>query len=164
MDVMMRLITLMAATQAAFPVFTRAQIVASPSMILIVENYDGSSIELPDLPELKRTVTDNLVSFSQYAIKGKIYLKWVANGEPEEALFIIERSFDNENFEQIAFEETIGVYPGTPLIYSWTDNFSPSGKVFYRIGKVYRDGRYYYSEAAEVNNIEPLEYGSVSAW
>ena len=87
-----------------------------------------------------------LIDFKVIYNTGNVYLKWRVKNEPEDGLFIIERSTDNNNFKTIQFKKGIGASICYPLLYCSTDEHPLQGTSYYRLVKTYQDGRFYYSD------------------
>ena len=131
------------------------QSISARSAIMVTSSSDINQILAEDIPELKEIEADNLIHFRADYLNGSIYLNWKAWGESEKTLFLIERSYDNQEFFQIGYKETFSANPGLVLGHSWEDRDLPQDVVYYRIGKVYLDGRYYYGKTIEVKIEQP---------
>jgi Secretion system C-terminal sorting domain len=76
--------------------------------------------------------------------KDKILLKWRTETELNNHGFDIERSTDNTHWKSIVFIEGNG-NSNSPKNYSYTDNYPPFGKVYYRLKQEDNDGKFEYS-------------------
>lgn len=81
---------------------------------------------------------------------GKVYLKWIVNGEKENCFFYIQRSTDGKNFETIALKQAVGNSAKLDLLYCYTDQKTPDKTTYYRIARCYDCGLKLYSELAMV--------------
>ena len=70
---------------------------------------------------------------------GKVYLNWVAKGNSNDCIYVIERSVDGNEFEPIGLKEGIG--SPLELLYSWVDTKPISGSAQYRIKQIDNEGR-----------------------
>jgi len=95
------------------------------------------------------TVTENslplqLLSFSAAQIKNENILQWSTAKETNTGNFVIERSSDGKNFNQLSLVKAAGT-SSTILNYSFYDNTPLHSKNYYRLKMVDKDGRYTYS-------------------
>jgi hypothetical protein len=84
-------------------------------------------------------------------------LKWRTATETNNYGFQVERSKDNESYEQITFVPGFGSTT-EPKSYSYTDNSVNSGTYYYRLKQIDFDGSFSYSEVLEVNVGLPTEF------
>jgi hypothetical protein len=102
-------------------------------------NMIGGDLALSLLPV-------KLMNFTTQLTNEKIWLSWSSNQEQNVSHYSIERSYDNQNFEQIAllfpYENLSGVNS-----YSYKDPVKNSAAVviYYRLKLVDKDGKYKYS-------------------
>ncbi|PCH96344.1 MAG: hypothetical protein COB85_03665 [Bacteroidetes bacterium] len=101
--------------------------------------------------------TGTLIEFAIVSNGGKVYTHWHVKGEKERGLFIVERSTNNKDYEQIGFKRGIGVVIENKILYCWVDEEPPAGDCSYRLLKVYEDGRYYYSEVVGSNQRQRVK-------
>ena len=121
--------------------------------LVLHEKKSNGEIEIRDIG------SNTLLEFKAKQIGGKAYTQWQVRGENENGLFIIERTVNCEDYELIGFRKGIGVLTETPLLYSWIDKNPIAGNSWYRLLKIYKDGRYYYSDpviASTTQLIEPV--------
>lgn len=85
------------------------------------------------------------VDFSYTIAEDKLRLNWSTATEINNAKFIVERSSNAEDFEEIAELKGKG-NSETVSYYSFNENFVPESKTFYRIKQVDFDGKYEYSK------------------
>jgi hypothetical protein len=108
------------------------------------QTYDFAIYPAAPLPV--KSVTLNLNYFS-----GTTNINWTTVNEVNVALFEVERSADNKNFEKVAFKIPQAAYNGDAS-YNITDvtgnNFTTV--IYYRIKIVDKDGKYSYSNIAAV--------------
>ncbi len=101
-----------------------------------------------------------LVSFSAFAEDNSVKLIWETATEVNNYGFEIQRSFDNKQNTEF---ETIGFVAGNgnsnaPKHYSFTDNFPPSGILFYRLKQIDTDGAFEYSNTIEAEIGQPQKF------
>lgn len=70
---------------------------------------------------------------------GKVYINWVAKGNSNDCIYVIERSIDGNEFEPVGLKEGIG--SPLELLYSWVDTKPISGTAHYRIKQIDNEGR-----------------------
>ena len=70
---------------------------------------------------------------------GKVYLNWVAKGNSNDCIYVIERSADGVEYEPVGLKEGIG--SPLELLYSWVDTKPVSGTTQYRIKQIDNEGR-----------------------
>lgn len=70
---------------------------------------------------------------------GKVYLNWVAKGNSNDCIYVIERSADGVEFEPVGLKEGIG--SPLELLYSWVDTKPVAGNCQYRIKQIDNDGK-----------------------
>ncbi|HHZ64201.1 MAG TPA: hypothetical protein EYN38_04495 [Flavobacteriales bacterium] len=97
-----------------------------------------------------------LVEFGLMSNGGKVYTHWHVNGEKENGLFIVERSTNQRDYEQIGIKRGIGVQIENKILYCWVDEDPMEGVCWYRLLKVYEDGRYYYSQPVNTEQEQPI--------
>jgi hypothetical protein len=91
-----------------------------------------------------------LMSFTAEKTPQNILLKWSTATEENFSHFVIERSTDAVNFQQI------GIVYGSgnskhEIDYTYTDNSANQGAVYYRLKQVDIDGTFKYSPVSSVN-------------
>ena len=97
-----------------------------------------------------------LTSFTANNIEDKITLSWATATEKNNQGFDIERSRDNKTFTKI------GNVPGRGTTtdrqsYSYVDNSSSGGKLYYRLKQIDFNGSFSYSKTIEVTAV-PLVF------
>ena len=97
-----------------------------------------------------------LTSFSANANNGNVELSWSTATELNNSGFEVQRNFNDENFETIAFVPGFGTTT-EPKHYSFTDN-NVSGFLKYRLKQIDFDGSYEYSNIVEVQSIATLSF------
>ncbi len=133
-----------------------------------IDITNGTSTEITPLGEF-----DNYVSFSVNAIcsplpvelssfsasaKGNLVsLNWTTTTETNNNGFDIERSSDNNSFNNIAFVPGFGSTTEQKN-YSFTDSQLKAGKYYYRLKQKDLDGSFKYSNIIEVIVTNPKEY------
>lgn len=102
-----------------------------------------------------------LVNFSASVSGKKVFLNWETKTEITNAGFEVERKTPGSQWKKIAFVE--GHYTtNSPKYYSFTDQPSVNGTVFYRLKQIDTDGSFEYSAEIKVESGIPQEY-SLSA-
>ncbi|MBN8545009.1 MAG: T9SS type A sorting domain-containing protein [Ignavibacteria bacterium] len=102
-----------------------------------------------------------LISFTARATAAGITLNWETATEISNAGFEVERKTPGSLWQKIAFIE--GHYTtNSPKYYSFTDQPSVNGTVFYRLKQIDTDGSFEYSAEIKVESGIPQEY-SLSA-
>jgi hypothetical protein len=92
-----------------------------------------------------------LISFTGNLNEGRTILDWVTVTEINNDYFSVERSIDGINFESIARVTGAGNKNGVTL-YSFADENTPSGKVYYRLSQFDFNGDHTESSIVTVNN------------
>lgn len=80
-----------------------------------------------------------LISFNVFRTNENAYLNWKVASEIDNQYFLIERSFDGENYEIIAQVESIGDH-GFEHDYYFTDERAKLTDTYYRLSEVDSDG------------------------
>jgi hypothetical protein len=70
---------------------------------------------------------------------GKVYLNWVAKGNSNDCIYVIERSIDGNEYEPVGLKEGIGSQ--LELLYSWVDTKPVTGTAHYRIKQIDNEGK-----------------------
>ncbi|HNQ11699.1 MAG TPA: hypothetical protein PKH65_00010 [Bacteroidia bacterium] len=96
------------------------------------------------------TVQPNISNYQAVYNSGKIFLSWTTYNEPDDCIYIIERSEGNTVFQSVGVKEGIG--SELELFYSWVDQTPPPGYAYYRIKKITKDGQQMYSSISSVIN------------
>ena len=126
-----------------------------------MENRRG---DIKGINEERKSTT--LIGFKAVYFEGKTYLNWKVQNEKQDDLFIIFRSFDNDNFEIIDIKQGIGTPIEAPIFYSYIDKEPLDGISYYKILKVYADRSYYQSSVVMVtaNEVSMLNDQSFFKW
>ncbi len=95
------------------------------------------------------TLPLNLLHFSGNRQGNAIVLKWKTTDEINTSHFMIERSTDGVRFTAIQKVNASGTETGN---YIAIDNQPPTGKLFYRLHMVDKDGKAAYSAVISINN------------
>jgi hypothetical protein len=82
----------------------------------------------------------NLVSFNAVKINSDALITWSTSSEKQNAYFVVQRSYDGINFEDIHIIPGNGTSSATHN-YHYLDN-NPNGMVSYRLKQVDIDGKY----------------------
>ena len=91
-----------------------------------------------------------LAQWNATVMNDKVTLQWTTSGEVNSSLFIIERSTDGVNFAAIATVPAAG-NSGTALHYSKDDAAPATGKSYYRLKMVDKDGYTAYAPVLSVS-------------
>ena len=70
---------------------------------------------------------------------GKVYINWVARGNSNDCIYVIERSADGVEYEPVGLKEGIG--SPLELLYSWVDTKPVAGNALYRIKQIDNEGK-----------------------
>jgi len=104
-------------------------------------------------------------TFEAELISDKVSLKWTIPSETTDELFIVERSSDDTNFEEISRKTSVGNSTAA-LNYSTIDESPLQGISYYRLKEIDSKGNISYSEmrkivndAQTVNNLTIEQYG-----
>lgn len=84
-----------------------------------------------------------LVSFTHSIVDNGVMLNWKTATETNNAGFSIQRSRDNENYQEIGFVAGRGTTT-EPQLYSFFDDKIESGKYYYRLKQIDYDGKFAY--------------------
>jgi glucose/arabinose dehydrogenase len=98
-----------------------------------------------------------LITFDAAYTNGKVILSWYSDTETNNAGFMIERSSDGANFEQIIFIGGSGTTPKRN-VYSYTDESVKYGIYYYRLKQINYDGSFEYLKVVAVDLGTPKEF------
>jgi hypothetical protein len=108
--------------------------------------------------------------FNGHLMDNDVFLNWSTESESENAGFEIERSFDGESFERIAFQNGAGDSE-EKLWYSFVDydvkNIALGKAVYYRLKQINYDQTFWYSQVVVVDlkiDIEGFEITKILGW
>lgn len=97
-----------------------------------------------------------LVSFTASADAGTVVLNWTTATETNNRGFSVEKKTSGE-WASIGFVNGTGT--STQMnSYTFTDNTSSIGKVYYRLKQIDFDGTSSYSDEVEVDNLQPVTF------
>ena len=74
-----------------------------------------------------------ITSFSGKQNSGKIYLKWTVVNQHSDGLYLVYRSTDGVNFENIGNKPGVGVPISKEMTYYFMDNTPVLGTAYYKI-------------------------------
>ncbi|HIP32706.1 MAG TPA: T9SS type A sorting domain-containing protein [Crocinitomicaceae bacterium] len=94
-----------------------------------------------------------LLSFDAAIEREAVKINWATSSENNNDYFLVERSNDLMNWEEVAFVSGAG-NSTEEITYSESDYFPLAGNSYYRLKQVDFDGEYSYSE------IRPINFGS----
>ena len=92
----------------------------------------------------------NIHNYQAVYNTGKVFVSWTSKNEPEDCIYIIERSGDGAKFESVGVKEGIGA--DIELYYSWIDQTPAAGFGYYRVKKITKEGQQLYSSVNTVIN------------
>ncbi len=82
-----------------------------------------------------------LVRFNATYAKGSVYIKWGMKNETQDGIFVLERSFDKQEFKAIGLKQAIGSPLKAEIMYCWIDDQpGNSAHAFYRLSLYGNDG------------------------
>ncbi len=119
----------------------------------VISGVSGRFVEPFDMA----AVPVELTSFTANVIDGEVVLIWSTATETNNSGFQVERSTNNENYEQVAFVPGFGTTT-EPKNYSYSDNSVSNGTYYYRLKQIDFDGSFTYSEVVEINIGLPHEF------
>lgn len=96
------------------------------------------------------------LSFSASAIDESVELIWRTASELNNDYFTLERSYDGESFEAIAFIDGAG-NSNEIKTYTYTDNNPGANELLYRIKQTDFDGAFSYSNVISINLLNDIE-------
>lgn len=91
----------------------------------------------------------NLVDFTAKASGNKVQLNWITSNEVNSSHYDVERSANGRDFEKIG--TVISNNSIDQSSYAFTDNFSISSTIYYRLAMVDNDGSFSYSKIIAVS-------------
>lgn len=92
----------------------------------------------------------NIYNYNTVYNSGKVFVSWTSKNEPEDCLYVVERSGDGKEFQSVGVKEGIG--SEIELYYSWIDQTPPAGFAYYRVKKITKEGTQMYSAVNAVIN------------
>lgn len=92
----------------------------------------------------------NIHNYQTVYNSGKVFLSWTSKNEPEDCIYIVERSADGAHFESVGVKEGIGA--DIELYYSWIDSKPPAGFGYYRVKKITKEGMQLFSTVNTIIN------------
>lgn len=92
----------------------------------------------------------NIYNYNTVYNTGKVFVSWTSKNEPEDCVYVIERSGDGKDFQSVGVKEGIGAE--IELYYSWIDQTPPAGFAYYRVKKITKEGTQLYSAVNSVIN------------
>lgn len=104
----------------------------------------------------------NLVSFDASRILDKVALSWATFGEKENDRFIIQKTKNGLDFEEVVVVPGAGTNSGL-LKYNQTDYTPYEGVSYYRLAHVSKSGKVEYSQLVAVD-FDTTKYGSIKAY
>ena len=92
----------------------------------------------------------NIYNYNSIYNSGKVFVSWTSKNEPEDCVYIVERSENGKDFASVGVKEGIGAE--IELYYSWIDQTPPAGFSYYRVKKITKEGNQLYSSVNSVIN------------
>lgn len=92
----------------------------------------------------------NIYNYQAIYNSGKVFVSWTSKNEPEDCIYVIERSQDSQKYESVGVKEGIGAE--IELYYSWIDNTPAPGFSYYRVKKITKEGQQLYSSVNSILN------------
>ena len=92
----------------------------------------------------------NIYNYQSIYNSGKVFVSWTSKNEPEDCIYVVERSGDGRDFQSVGVKEGIGAE--IELYYSWIDQAPPAGFSYYRVKKITKEGTQLYSAVNSVIN------------
>lgn len=92
----------------------------------------------------------NIHNYSTVYNSGKVFVSWTSKNEPEDCVYVVERSPDGRDFQSVGVKEGIGA--DIELYYSWIDQTPLPGFAYYRVKKITKEGTQLYSSVGSVIN------------
>lgn len=94
------------------------------------------------------------LSFAAYGAQREVALQWTTNSTDRNDHYVIEKSVDGENFEELAMIENT-VFGGDMEAFTQVDATPLLGDNYYRVKQAYMDGTFDYTSTELVNfNID----------
>ena len=128
----------------------------STSGAIIRTIVSGASLQYISLYDYS-IVPVELTSFTANLLDSRVVLNWSTATEINNSGFQVERSINNESYEQVAFVPGFGTTT-EPKNYSYSDNSVTNGIYYYRLKQIDFDGSFTYSEVVEINIGLPTEF------
>jgi hypothetical protein len=122
----------------------------TPSATVAFSDDETSLFEKGIISDLTSPLPVELVSFTASISNGKVLILWIISSEINNAGFSLQRSEDNEKFEEVAFIKGNGTTTSTSE-YSYKDISALSGKYYYRLKQIDFNGSFYYSNSIEID-------------
>lgn len=119
-------------------------------------DYALNETEIATLGNVGTVLPVELTSFNAVQSNGNVILNWETATEINNSGFTIERKSDSDNWKSLGFVSGHGT-TSDKHSYSFTDQLNGSGKYFYRLKQVDYNGKFEYSNIAEVL-IAPTEF------
>jgi hypothetical protein len=92
----------------------------------------------------------NIYNYNTVYNSGKVFVSWTSKNEPEDCVYVVERSINGQEYSSVGVKEGIGAE--IELYYSWIDQAPPAGFSFYRVKKITKEGNQLYSAVNSVIN------------
>ena len=92
----------------------------------------------------------NIYNYQSVYNSGKVFVSWTSKNEPQDCIYVIERSGDGQKYESVGVKEGIGAE--IELYYSWIDNMPSPGFSYYRVKKITKEGQQLYSAVNTILN------------
>jgi Secretion system C-terminal sorting domain len=123
---------------------------------LIRTIYSSANLQYISLVDYS-IIPVELTSFTAELSGKDVVLNWSTATETNNSGFAVERSLDNNNFEQIGFVPGFGTTTEMKS-YSFTDISPGDGKHFYRLRQIDYNGSVEYSQVVEIDILLPARF------
>ena len=121
-------------------------ITAATTYNTVLEYYQDGGADIVSYSNTFTTLPVTVNTWSATLLPGdKALLKWTASDAVDFDHFIIQRSTDNESFQDVATVASLNEDSTMTQQYSYTDQFTYNGNVYYRLEMVDHDGATHYS-------------------
>ena len=121
-------------------------ITAATTYNTVLEYYQDGGADIVSYSNTFSTLPITVNTWAATLLPGdKALLKWTTSDAVNFDHFIVQRSTDNETFEDVATVAAVTSDSSIKQSYSYTDQFTYNGNVYYRLAEVDHDGSTAYS-------------------
>lgn len=125
--------------------------VIGPTFYGVYANRKVASITEPVTIYSGELLPVNLLNFTGKVDKGSLLIQWETAAESNSSHFIIERSLDGIQFENIGRVAAMN-HSAQQIKYDFTDHHVPTGRIYYRLKQVDTDENQKYSKIITIKN------------
>lgn len=127
------------------------------SLILLVISTASLTAQTDETSTAQSTPTPLQVTQTAIELDNqRVSITWMTHHESDLDLFVIQRSLDGKQWEQLVAITATG-NTKQQQIYQTTDSQPYEGTSFYRVGQIDFDGEEAYTEVVEINHAVPME-------